>query len=480
MLRSCLAVCGFALVVLGVATTGALAAPGFQGEGSTPPDVDAREGRVAPSDRQRSLASGLRVTWNRFGTPHAVAPRNGYLATGLSSDQTTAARQWISRNRGLLGIGAAAAGDLEVVTATDQAVLLRQRFDGISAGRDGLIAIGVRNGRARTSPPRWRPTPRSPAPATWAPPPPSAPRPPTRGSPPGRCPSPHAARLDRARRRRARPPGAGPAGDGADAEGRRPPCVGDVAARRRPWHGLVRRRRDRRGAGPREPRRPPRRQPDLDGVPQLATAELRHHRHARALVLAGDHQLRAGSQQPGLAAVGRRRRRPTSRPPRRAATTPSPSTTGTATSRAVARHRAGDAHDRPRVRVPVDEPVVPATLQPGHDIHVAQRNDIDAARANLFAMHNRMHDWSYGLGFTEPTWNLQTYNFNRGGAENDREHGNAQAGGRSGGPPGFRRATTPISSRPPTACCRSRTCTCGSRSRQASTRRAWTATTTCR
>jgi extracellular elastinolytic metalloproteinase len=66
-----------------------------------------------------------------------------------------------------------------------------------------------------------------------------------------------------------------------------------------------------------------------------------------------------------------------------------------------------------------------------------ERNDIDAARANLFAMHNRMHDWAYGLGFTEQTWNLQSFNFNRGGAENDHEHGNAQAGGRSGGPPGF-------------------------------------------
>ena len=40
-----------------------------------------------------------------------------------------------------------------------------------------------------------------------------------------------------------------------------------------------------------------------------------------------------------------------------------------------------------------------------------QRNDIDAARANLFAMHNRMHDWSYHLGFTEATWNMQDNNF---------------------------------------------------------------------
>ena len=64
-------------------------------------------------------------------------------------------------------------------------------------------------------------------------------------------------------------------------------------------------------------------------------------------------------------------------------------------------------------------------------------NDIDAARANLHAMHNRMHDWSYNLGFTETTFNAQAFNFGRGGVENDPEHGNAQAGGVVGGPPGF-------------------------------------------
>jgi len=137
-------VCATTLVAMGVAATGALAAPGFQGENSTPPDLDARDGRVAPSAQQRSLASGLQVTWNRFGTPHAVAPRSGYLATGLSSDNVTAARQWIARNRALLGIDLT---QLEVVTATDHAVLLRQTFDGVSAGRDGLIAVGVRDGR---------------------------------------------------------------------------------------------------------------------------------------------------------------------------------------------------------------------------------------------------------------------------------------------------------------------------------------------
>ncbi|MBP2327684.1 hypothetical protein JOF56_008069 [Kibdelosporangium banguiense] len=67
-----------------------------------------------------------------------------------------------------------------------------------------------------------------------------------------------------------------------------------------------------------------------------------------------------------------------------------------------------------------------------------QQNDIDAALANLFASHNRMHDWSYYLGFTEETWNMQATNGDRGGLGGDAERGNAQAGGRAGGaPPGF-------------------------------------------
>ena len=57
-------------------------------------------------------------------------------------------------------------------------------------------------------------------------------------------------------------------------------------------------------------------------------------------------------------------------------------------------------------------------------------NDISAAVANLFVMHNRMHDWSYNLGFTETAWNAQQSNF---GAPppflgNDPVDGRAQAG----------------------------------------------------
>jgi extracellular elastinolytic metalloproteinase len=62
----------------------------------------------------------------------------------------------------------------------------------------------------------------------------------------------------------------------------------------------------------------------------------------------------------------------------------------------------------------------------------AQRNDADAAIANLFAMHNRMHDWSYLLGFTEAAWNMQVVNLSGQGLGNDAEQGRAQSGALSG------------------------------------------------
>jgi extracellular elastinolytic metalloproteinase len=64
-------------------------------------------------------------------------------------------------------------------------------------------------------------------------------------------------------------------------------------------------------------------------------------------------------------------------------------------------------------------------------------NDIFAAVTNLFAMHNRMHDWSYFLGFTERRWNAQESNFGQPTLENDSLIGNAQAGAVTGGSPSY-------------------------------------------
>ena len=64
-------------------------------------------------------------------------------------------------------------------------------------------------------------------------------------------------------------------------------------------------------------------------------------------------------------------------------------------------------------------------------------NDLHAAIVNLFVSHNRIHDWSYRLGFTEPNYNLQQTNTGQGGAPNDPETGNAAAGFVTGGAPTF-------------------------------------------
>ncbi|HEU4513521.1 MAG TPA: M36 family metallopeptidase [Nocardioidaceae bacterium] len=70
----------------------------------------------------------------------------------------------------------------------------------------------------------------------------------------------------------------------------------------------------------------------------------------------------------------------------------------------------------------------PANLVPGG-------NDIDASVTNLFVAHNRMHDYSYFLGFTEENYNMQVRNLG-GNAdptrENDPEVGDAQAGALTG------------------------------------------------
>ncbi len=66
------------------------------------------------------------------------------------------------------------------------------------------------------------------------------------------------------------------------------------------------------------------------------------------------------------------------------------------------------------------------------------RNDIDASITNLFLMHNRVHDWSYLLGWTESAWNMQYVNFGEDDPNSadakagDPEKGQAQAGGLAG------------------------------------------------
>lgn len=74
-----------------------------------------------------------------------------------------------------------------------------------------------------------------------------------------------------------------------------------------------------------------------------------------------------------------------------------------------------------------------------HSAGVLRDADIDAAITQLFVTHNRFHDFSYFLGFTEQNYNLQLDNFGNTetSRENDPEIGNVQAGAISGGPNGM-------------------------------------------
>jgi extracellular elastinolytic metalloproteinase len=62
--------------------------------------------------------------------------------------------------------------------------------------------------------------------------------------------------------------------------------------------------------------------------------------------------------------------------------------------------------------------------------------DVSAAVANLFAGHNRFHDYAYHLGFTELNYNMQQSNFGQG-KDGDPELGNVQAGAVTGGAPSY-------------------------------------------
>ena len=222
-----------------------------------------------------------------------------------------------------------------------------------------------------------------------------------------------------------------------DARERRAACVGgaDRQPGRRGERPELHRRDERVAARAQEPHRLSRQQPGVESLPRLPEHRLLVHGHAGALVLDGDRGLRARAAEPVLAArVGRRPGSRTCRRTRQAATTLERRRTGTST-RAGTRGRTSRLRRRPATtrtrgrtsgsRVKCDPT---AFTSP-------QRNDIDAAIANLFAMHNRMHDFAYKLGFTETAFNAQVSNFGKGGAGNDPEHGNAQKGGIVGGPP---------------------------------------------
>ena len=119
------------------------------------PNIDARVGSISPTADQlaRVQSLGARAEWNQFGTVQAMLKYGGFLATGLSGDPVSAAREWIRANRVLFRLSDQSVTNLELVSdgvtpySAAHAVLFRQRFGNLVPTQDGLINVGIVNGK---------------------------------------------------------------------------------------------------------------------------------------------------------------------------------------------------------------------------------------------------------------------------------------------------------------------------------------------
>ena len=414
--------------------------PRLQGDQQAAADLDARRGRKAPSARQKAAARGTTIRWNRFGTPQVLTGDGGYLASGLASDPVAAARAWLAGNTALLGIDRAAVADLDLLASAPigkgRAVLFRQRFGGLPAGHDGLVVVGVAAGKVAYV-----------ASSLAA------------GDLAGVASLSPAEAFRRAAASAGRSVGGvtrlGEQGGWTTlrADGFATPQRVQLVALPIPGAGAV----------------PAYEAIVLDGAASepLGASVFVDARNGDVLIsesLVDDEgepswKVFPASPSPDYSsadtrqlwcwtdAAGCDRALDPSSPDLEWDVNP-----GAGSSFTTDGNNAKGVHNwfsnnpftvgtetaTPR---PARDYVYPWTNQwleqrcnPDTTFTSAERNDVDAARANLFAMHNRMHDWSYHLGFTEATFNLQKDNFGRGGLGNDHEQANAQAGGVSGGP----------------------------------------------
>jgi extracellular elastinolytic metalloproteinase len=440
------------------------AGQGFQGETGIPRDFDRREGRLRPTARQERAAAalGAAVRWNRFGTPSSLIRFGGYLATGLPGDPVEATLTFLRDQRSLFRLSPSAINQLEVVRVAPvgggHAVLFRQRFGGLPAAAGGSVAVGIVGGKvAYVS-------------SSLA------------GQ--GRLAGPPTISAQEALVRAA-----------ANVSRRIDP--GTVSTIRR-VNGWTRMRV--RGLRPEQSVRLVAVPNPLAGITAAyqtfllddagAFTHFIDARTGKVLIRlnevdhAGEPKWDVFDAYPRLdysssdtretwcwtAAAGCDvviAQDPAATPfawDVRPAKNDKVSFTSLGNNahtfekwnsnnvfkvgNVEATSRQGRDYQYPWTNQWFEERCDPAVFES------AQKNDIDAAIANLFVGHNRMHDWAYRLGFTESAFNLQEDNFGRNGTDNDPEQGNAQAGGVVGGPPGFQsrdnaNQVTPPDGRPP-------------------------------
>ncbi len=448
-------IAAFALVVAGAWLPAGAAAErrtpdrpfSFQGESSSVADVDRRAGRERPTAAQLRAAEGLgaMVRWNDFGTPASILDPGDAVATGLPANPEAAAVAFLADHRDLFGLSAAELADLELVAVNPigrgAAVLLRQRVGGVEVAPEGLVALGVVDGRVVSVSSSLTDDTAVPPPATMT--------------------------AEQALRAAAADVGHDLAPSDVDRAGTRGDRITFDA------EGFTGRPVARLVAVPTA--HGVRAAYETAIVDAAVPAAFTHYVDARTgevllrfndVDYLGEPKWDFFEGYPLLDHTSTDTRATWCWTPadgcdvviaQDAGATPfewdvdpatAASTQTTNGNNAFAVHNWMSAN-------PFTVGTEFATARPGRDYQYAwtnqwleercnpsvftspERNDIDAARANLFVGHNLMHDWSYRLGFTETAWNAQRENLDRGGAEADPERGNAQAGGVVGGPPTF-------------------------------------------
>ncbi len=297
--------------------------------------------------------------------------------------------------------------------------LLRQRFGDLPAGHDGLVSVLVQQGQrgprdlvavAQHQRPAAGHDRRDDAAYAAA-------LKPTPGSPPTR----------RSRRRSPRSPCPMPNGP---ARGPRTRCRHRTDPANPTAFATYVDARDRRRARTRGPGRLRLRQPDVGGVPGHSAAVLPAAGTDPRVVWCFAPRpgcaktVQRPGQRPGL---GRRPGHRHSRRSPRRATRPTTWCSGAPAPRPTP---ATPSPDR-NYKYPFTDQWHQARCNPA-GFTSAQRNDADAAVTNLFAMHNRMHDFAYHLGFTRRPGTCRSSTSSRAGPGRRPEKGRAQSGALSG------------------------------------------------
>ena len=411
----------------------------IQGEAQGHADKDARNGKAQPTATQRRLAtgSGATVRWNDLGTPESVRGTQP-LATGLGQNPIEAAKAYLERERGLFGLSTSDIADLEVLTTAPigqgAAVVMRQRLGSFPAAVDGLVTVGVVAGSVvSVSSSLTRNT--------------AAPAAPTISDRDAVTVAERNAGIDgeQVEQRRVRLVAVPTAQDGNRAA-YEVVLLGTAGGESVGRTAYI----------------------DARTGSLLVQEDLVDHDTDNPTWQVYPANPASGSA-PGPRSTWCWTERAGCDLTLKSASSPLPwdvdPATGTSTTTTFGNNALGVEKWNSSVGRQVG--TSPATPRPDRNYSYPftnqwsdskcspttfaspARNDIDAATANLFAQHNRMHDWSYQLGFSERTWNLQKDNFGRGGLGEDHERGNAQAGGIVGGPPLFLARDNANQSTPP-------------------------------